>query len=593
MDINVYSASRQDETVRETPAAVYVLTAGDIRRSRATSVPEVLRLVPGVQAARIDANKWAVSIRGFNSRTTNNLLVMVDGRSVYDPLFSGVLWEGRDVMLEDIDRIEVVRGPGGTLWGANAVNGVINIITKHARDTQGGLVVTGIGSEDRVYNAVRYGWETGPNQAARVYARYREHDSGFSPVRPAADESRMRRAGFRWDWDSGSADSVVVSGDVYRGDAGEFLVPAGTQDADHAGGNVLTRWVRRISAGSDVRVQFYYDRTRLDNINLGEHRDTYDLDVQHAFVVSPKQRVIWGGGYRATRDDITNGPALVVDPPRRTDRLAHLFAQDEIALVPQRLDLIVGAKVERNDYTATEWQPNARLVYMPDRRHTWWAAVSRAVRTPSRLEADLVVGGNRLGDGFGAERLTAYEAGHRWLPTPIWSLDTAVFHNVYRGLLTFEQNFAFQNHMRGNTSGVEVSSRWQPTPRLRLDAAYTYLQMNLETAPESIDVARPGTIEGSNPRHQLALRGGYDIAANVELDAIVRHVTELRALGVPAYTALDLALGWRPRRDLELALVGQNLLDDHHPEQGQFGAVPNAIGTEVERGAYLRLSWIF
>ncbi len=593
MDIDVYSAARRLEPIQGVPSAVYVLTNEDIRRSRVTSIPEALRLVPGVDVARVDANKWAVSIRGFNTRSANKLLVLVDGRSIYDPLFAGVLWEARDVMLEDVDRIEVIRGPGGTLWGANAVNGVINIITKHARDTQGGLVSAGAGTEERGFGAARYGWRSGDDQHARVYAKSFARDTGFSPVANAADDTRMSQTGFRWDWDKNARDAMRVSGDVFSTAAGERDTATTTQDVDHSGGNLLANWRRRISDSESMRVQFYYDHIALDNLQIGEKRDTYDFDLQHNFAPTTDHQVVWGLGYRSTRDNIriASGPTTV-DPARRTDPTASAFIQDTVALTPDKLQLTVGTKVENNNYTGYEWQPNARLAWTPDMQRTYWAAASRAVRVPSRLEADIVAGGVRLGDNVRAEYVYAYELGGRRLLTPNVWYDVATFYNVYQHLLTREPTAQFSNQMHGQTYGAEVAVRWQAQPGWRIDVAYTYLQMNLKVEGSSIGGLQ-GSADRSNPNHQLAVRSALDIARHLEVDATLRFVDELRALNVPAYTALDLGVGWFPRRDLELALVGQNLLDSHHPEQAIVNATGVVTGTEVQRGVYTKLTWRF
>lgn len=480
MELNVYSVSRRDETLRQTAAAAYVLTAEDIRRSRVTSVPEALRLVPGVQVARVDANKWAVSIRGFNRRAANKLLVMIDGRSIYDPLFSGVLWESRDVMLENIDRIEVIRGPGGTLWGANAVNGVINIVTKHARDTQGGLAVVGGGTEERAFTALRYGWRTGDRHAARISAKLTNRDDGYSADGPTADESQMGRATLRWDWDPGAGHEMVVSSDWYAGRAGEYRAPGdsgglpGAVDAEHHGGSLLLNWARRLSAGDRWQARAYYERFTRDNPSvLRETRDIYHLEFQHDLTLSERQRLVWGASFRDTQDEITNVRTFGFDPSARRDRVTGAFVQDTIALVPQTLELTLGTKVENNDYTGTEWQPNARLAYFTNPRHMTWAAVSRAVRTPSRLEADVVLGGIPIGEQFDVERLTAYELGHRFQPDRSWSVDTALFYNVYDDLQTLETSpLLLANRMHGNTYGVELSTRWELRRGVRLDAGY-------------------------------------------------------------------------------------------------------------------------
>ena len=593
MELNVESASRKAEQVWRTPAAVYVLTAEEIRRARATSVPEALRLVPGVQVARVDANKWAVSIRGFNARAANKLLVLVDGRSIYDPLFSGVLWESFDPMLENIDRIEVIRGPGGALWGANAVNGVINIITKHTRDTQGGLAVIGGGDELTSTGGARYGWRIGRDQTARVHANFSNRDQGFRRGSDVADDAHVGSAGFRWDWHQNATDDVVVSGDIYDARAGEFRqpgdpLPAGAVDAQHHGGQLSLGWRRQLSATDLWDARIYYQRFAFDNANaLRERRDVYHFELQRNQAVHPRHQLVWGASWRDTQDEITPGPVLSLTPAARRDQVRAAFVQDTIALVPQQWELTLGAKVERNDYTGTEWQPNARLAYTPSAQRLWWAAVSRAVRTPSRLESDVVLAGARLGAGFDAERLTAYELGHRWQPNARWVFDIAVFRHAYDDLLTLEPGAGLANRMRGDADGFELTTRWDPHQRVRLEANYSYLRLDLALDDDSADVTRPELTEGAAPRHQLALRSEWDLARDWEFDAIVRYVDELPAQQVPAYTALDLGIGWRLERGLDVSLVGQNLLDPHHPEQRSTQT------TEVQRGVYAKLSWRF
>ncbi|BAU47169.1 TonB-denpendent receptor [Sulfurifustis variabilis] len=593
MDIDVYSVSRKLERVRGTAAAVYVLTSEDIRRSRATSLPEALRLVPGVQVARLDANKYAIGIRGMNARTSNKLLVMIDGRTIYDPLFSGVLWEARDVMLEDVERIEVIRGPGGTLWGSNAVNGVINVITRSARDTQGGLVAVGAGTEERAFGAARYGWKPGERSAARVYAQGNRRDESFASTGEAFDDSQRRRGGFRVDWEPTGRDRLRFSGDVYRATAGEALpAPVDSQDVEHQGGNIVAAWTRSLGEGSELRLRFYYDRAEIDNLYLGEERDTLDFETQHRFRMSPRQELTWGVGHRQSRDDIRSSSAIAIAPAERTLQWTNVYAQDAVALVPGRWRLVLGTKVEENEYTGAEWQPSVRIAHTPDDKRTYWASVSRAVRTPSRFEADQVAGTVRIGENFGVEKLVAYEAGYRAQPDRFWSWDVAFFYNVYDELLTLEPSGLLANGMQGETYGLELTGRWQVRPDVRLEAIYGYLGQDLELEEGSGATTWPARTERLNPKHAFSLHGAFDIARNVEIDATLRFVDELPGIEVPgftgdiaAYTELDLGVGWHARRDLELSLVGQNLLDPHHPE--------HSLATEVQRGVYGKVTWRF
>lgn len=585
MQISVTTVSRQAEGLQSSAAAVFVLSRDDIRRSHVTSVPEALRLVPGVQVARIDANKWALSIRGFNSRTANKLLVLVDGRSIYDPLFAGVFWEARDVNLEEIERIEVVRGPGGTLWGANAVNGVINIITRHADDTLGTQVTLGAGTEERAQGGARFGWRSSTNSQARIYADGFARDTGFSPA-GAHDDARMTRAGFRTDW-AANSDKIMFKSDIYDGRFGTALTAGSAEDLGHKGHSFVARWTRDYSEGSQTMLQFWYDRFAFEDIALSEDRETYDLEFQHAFRLGEAHRIVWGAGHRRTADNIRNGPSLSLMPTSRRDNLSSLFVQDEISNIERKVRLTLGTKVEHNDYSGTEWQPNARIAWVPDTKHTFWSSISRAVRSPSRLESDLValppfmLAGN---PNMESEKLTAYEAGYRTrVSTQAW-LDTALFHNVYSDLLSIEGTVV-GNKLHGTTSGVEVAGRWLLGTVWQYDIAYTYLVMNLAAEAGSIDSSRPVSLEGSDPRHQVVLRSAWTPSNRYQIDAALRYVDKLAALLVPSYVTIDIGASWRPRRDLQLSLVGQNLLDRSHPEQS------GAATTEVQRGFYLKLNW--
>ncbi|HKQ30610.1 MAG TPA: TonB-dependent receptor, partial [Burkholderiales bacterium] len=457
-DVEVYSASRRSESLQGVPSAIFVLTNEDIRRSRVRSIPDALRLIPGVQVARIDGNKWGVSIRGFlglagggNARLANKLLVLVDGRSIYDPLFGGTFWEAQDRMLSDIDRIEVIRGPGGALWGTNAVNGVINIVTKHARETEGGLVELGGGTEERAFGDARYGWKIGDNQHARVYAKSLKRDTGWSPSYNPHDALSMYRTGFRWDREDGTRDSLRVSGDWFGVDASQRSSATVTDNVDHNGGNLITQWQRKLSATENLRVQLYYDYYDYGAQGLTEERNTYDIELQHSLLWLERHNVVWGLGYRHTRDHI-GVLASAIEPSRRTDVTESAFFQDTIELVPERINFTLGAKFEHNDYTDNEWQPSARLAWTPNEKEAWWAAVSRAVRIPTRLEADIVCRnpatctvGTRLGDGIVTEKVHAYELGHRRLLAKDLWWDLATFYNDYEELVTVEIGSVLQN----------------------------------------------------------------------------------------------------------------------------------------------------
>lgn len=590
LSVKITSVSKKPEQITHAPAAVYVLTSEDIRHSGATSIPEALRLVPGVNVASIDANKWAISIRGFNGQTANKLLVLIDGRSIYDPLFSGVLWETKDVMLENIERIEVIRGPGGTLWGANAVNGVINIITKSAMETQGGLVAAGGGTEEKFVN-VRYGYELAANHYIRVYGRAFEKDAGFLEG-GADDESSMGQAGFRYDGTAGKSDMLTVRGDFYNGDYG-YPDETARGKREGSGGNLLGRWSRPLNNGAELSLQLAYSHTELEDPFLGEVRDTYDFEFQHDLPQAGRHDIIWGVTYRRTRDDIRNSPQISLTPDNRTDTVTGLFIQDEIALSPDNVYLTIGTKFESNDYTGSEIQPNVRLAWRINSTDTFWAAVSRAVRTPSRLESDFIIqlpGGQVLaGDGnMDSEELLAYEAGVRFHPFKKLYLGIATFYNDYDRLLSLEGP-TIGNKSGGHTSGVELTAIYIPASTWKISASYSYLNMNLTLDSDSLDdpATRITEIEEENPKHQAFIRLGTRLFKHYEFDVTIRYVDELPALNVSSYTVADLRLARRINDNLELSLVGRNLFEDHHFEWGDDQV------SQVEDSLYIKLLYSF
>ncbi|HEX5057357.1 MAG TPA: TonB-dependent receptor [Gammaproteobacteria bacterium] len=597
LNLKITSLSKKTESATRVPAAVYVLTAEDIRRSGVTSIPEALRLVPGMDVARVDANKWAVSSRGFNSRSANKLLVMVDGRTIYDFLFSGVLWETKDVMLENVDRIEVIRGPGGAVWGANAVNGVINIITKPAAETQGGLVEAAVGTEERAFGAVRYGFKTGDTGYMRVFATGWNRDEGFLETGEPDDDARLGQAGFRYDSNLTSQDILTVQGEAYDGRQGtpdEAIAPDSTSN----GGDLLGRWSRNLPGGGRTSLQFYYDATEFDNPVLNETRHTVDLEFNHELPRLGAHDLIYGLTYRRTSDEIGNTPQLSLIPDRRTDRLQGAFVQDEIELSANRLYLTLGSKFEDNDYTGSEVQPNIRLAWHTSETDTLWAAVSRAVRTPSRLEEDFVIPlpgtGQELRSNHmqEAEQLTAYEIGYRFSATPDLFLDLATFYNVYDDLITVEGLDGIGNKSGGETHGMEIAATWIPAQDWKFAGGYTFLDMDLELDADSLDnQASITALEGNDPENQAFVRMGTNFAQRYQLDVTLRYADRLQSQNVSSYTVADIRFAGHINENLELSLVGQNLFEDHHLEQG---AVSNGgLVSEVEAGVYAKLLWIF
>jgi len=632
LGIEVTSVARHSEKLSQSPAAISVITEDDIRRSGALSIPEALRLVPGMEAARLDSSQWAVSARGFNDVFANKLLVLQDGRSIYTPLFSGVFWDVQGTMLEDLDRIEVIRGPGATLWGANAVNGVINIMTRSAKETQGTLVTAGGGTEERGFGGVRYGGKFSDNAYFRVYGTYLNRDDSVLPNGASANDAwQLGRWGFRVDWDVSDQNLLTVQGDAYRGDVhqvfGTFDPGNPTNffrtvhdDFDVTGGNLLGRWSHTISANSDLQVQAYYDRTERDTVIFKEKRDTFDMDAQHRFLIGERNDIVWGAGYRVTSDKVRNSPTISLNPDHRTLNLFSAFVQDEIMLLPERLRLTLGSKFEDNDFTGFEVQPSGRLLWTPRERQTFWASISRAVRTPSRAEDDVilnqVVPAGTLGPGspafvttiygnrnFVSEELLAYEIGYRFQPHRTLSLDLALFYNDYDRLRSQEPGpsptqpqvlptfpLHLENNLYGETYGIEAAVTWEIARWWRLQPAYTFLDMQLHRRPGSGDTSSEQD-EGKSPRHQFMLRSSMDLPHNLSLDGTLRYVDSLPALHISSYVSLDVRLGWRPVKNLELALVGQNLLHEQHAEFN-----PSFIATqraEIERGVYGKITWRF
>jgi iron complex outermembrane receptor protein len=597
MDIEVSSVSRRPEKLSETASAIQVITEEDIRRSGATSLPEALRLASNLEVAQVDSRQWAISARGFNNTTANKMLVMIDGRTVYTPLYAGVFWDVQDTLLEDIDRIEVISGPGATLWGANAVNGVINVTTRSAKDTKGLLVTGGAGAELRGLSGVRYGGRLSSNAHYRVYGKFFHRDSAVFPNgRDALNDWHMGQGGFRFDWDASKVNLFTLQGDYYSG----RIAQPGAADTVVDGGNVIGRWSHTFSERSDLKLQMYYDRThrRISNA-FAEVLNTYDVDFQHRFPLGERQNVVWGLGYRFIKDDIGNSPGLAFLPPQVSRQWLSGFVQDEIALVKDRLHLTLGTKIERNAYTGIEYQPSSRLDWKLNQHQTIWAAVSRAVRTPSRIDRELFVPARPPfllagGPTFDSEELLAYELGYRIQPYQRLSLSLATFYNAYNNLRSIEQvnpparlPVVIGNGLKGESYGAEFTGDYRVAERWRLRAGYTELQIHIRLKPGSTDTTL-GSGESHDANRQFFLRSSLDLPRHIELDSTFRYVSRITNQSVPAYGELDLRLGWRPNPSLEFSLVGQNLLHNQHVE---FGS-PNAR-REIERSMYGKVIWRF
>ena len=614
-DIDVTSVSRYPEKVSEAAAAVAVLTSEDIERSGVTTIPDALRLVPGLDVAQVDSHTWAISSRGFNDTFANKLLVLIDGRTVYTPLFSGVFWDVQDTLLEDIDRIEVVRGPGATLWGANAVDGVINVITKSARDTQGLFVSTGGGTEERDFFNVRYGVKIDDDTFARVYFKYFDRDSSVLPDgTDTHDAWNMARGGFRFDSEPSSENSFTLQGDIYNGNEDEIysvptmLPPFATTivSTDQvSGGNLLGRWTHTFAPDSQLTLQAYYDRTERETPIFGERRDTGDIDLQDRFDWGDRQKIIWGLGYRITHADIKNSVNVSMFPTNRTLNLYSAFVQDEILIVPDRLHLTLGSKFEHNDFTGFEIQPSARALWTPGHAQTIWGSISRAVRTPSEAETDIRLNPAGAPPGFAtihgnpdmeSEKLIAYELGYRVQPIDQLKLDLTGFYNDYDDLRTLEPrrpaldlSSLIENREFGETDGVEVSATAQVTRQWRMQGSYSYWEARLHREPGSHDTSTKMTDEESSPHNQFFIRSLLDVGWNIQFDSTLRYVDVLPAPKIPSYLTLDLRLAWSPRKDFEVSIVGRNLVDDRHLE-----FAPTFIGTQktdVVRSVYGMVVW--
>ncbi len=619
-EIEVTTASKQPVQVNRTPAAIYVITQDDIHRSGATSLPEALRLAPGVEVARIDSVKWSIGIRGFGSRLSRAVLVLMDGRTVYSPLFHGVYWEVQDTMMENIERIEVIRGPGGTIWGSNAVNGVINIITKKAKDTPGVLVSAGGGDTNQAFGEARYGGKTG-DVNYRVYAkgfdRGPEHHTDGSNF----DDWRREQGGFRADWTASPHDTVTLQGDIYDSNMGEsnritsLTAPfsyISNQVADLSGGNVIANWDRTSDDGSGFHLQTYYDRFNRRQSTQAEYRDTFDVDFVHHLKVMRTQ-FTWGLGARISLGRVPEVvPTYTFSPNRRTDHLFSLFVQDEIPLVSDKVSLTIGSKVIHSAFAGYDFEPSVRMLWAPSPKTSLWGAVTRAVRTPSDIEEDLtnitlrsaapLAYNVTTGGKFMSEVLVGYEAGYRRLIAKQFSLDVAVFRNYYDHLSSLEAGLPFfdssgtdphmvypfvnGNGVKGVTTGFEIIPDLKPASWWRVQPSYAYLHMDLRTVAGSTDSITVNTLEGSSPHHEFMVQSYLDLPKNFEFTQIYRYVSNLPAQLVGAYQTVDARVAWR-HRHVELSVTGQNLLQPHHPE---YGGDPGPL-VGIKRNVFATITW--
>ena len=589
-DINVSSVTKSNEPLRDAPAAVYVITHDDIIRSGATSIPDMLRLAPNLFVAQTSASTFTVSARGFSGSNTaqsfsNKLLVLIDGRTVYTPLYSGVYWDMQDVLPDDIDRIEVISGPGATLWGANAVNGVINIITKKASETQG-LQVDVAGGDLQQTASLQYGGHVGDSLAYRVYAQaFEDADTLTTTGAKARDNWTKTQGGFRADWTPGAADQVTLQGDI---------ADSGPDNDIIGGGNILGRWNHAWTDGSTLQVQAYFDRASqaTDNGGGAFWVNTYDLDVQHSFSTGARNQIVWGGGVRSADYGITSGSGLSFQPSSRNLVLADVFAQDSFSITDS-LKLIAGLKVESDPYVGATPLPDLRLSWKVNATTLLWAAVSQAIRSPTPFDRDVhenLAGINLLNAGgtFESEDLTAYEVGGRLQPTDRLSFSVSTYYNVYKDLRSITITpatlfpLSWGNAMHGDAYGVEAWGDYRVTDWWRLSAGVSAEREEL--AFNNPATTLPGASQaGDEPSAQGQVRSYMNLGRNLTLDATLRSVSNLPDPAVPAYTELNARLGWNVTPRVQLSVSGFNLLHAYHEEypSGEGGAVPRSFVVEM------------
>ncbi len=634
MNIKVTSVSKTDQKMSQAAAAIFVISGEDIRRSGATNIPDLLRMVPGMDVSQINSNAWAVSVRGFNGQFSNKLLVLIDGRAVYTPLLGGVNWDTQNVPLEDIERIEVIRGPGATIWGANAVNGVINVVTKVAADTPGALISGGGGTDGKGFGTVQYGGSLPKDTDYRIAINYLKN--GALPAAgggSGADDWDLLHGSFRADTKISSKDSLTVQGDMYTGHAGATIIHIYSidppvvdnlnVDSQLSGGNILGRWKHTFSSRSDTTFQFYYDSFDRSGPESDESRRTIDFDFNHHFGWGSRQDIVWGIGYRRTWDTDLGTIDQAFNPNDTSLQLFTAFVQDTFTLLPGRLFLTAGTKVENSYFTGFDLDPSVRLAWTPSNTLTLWAAVSRASRSPDRRDVGLNAALAAFPDPGGSntpvevilfgnpkimdERVVAYETGFRTKPNTRLSVDVSAFFNRYNQLESIEPGekffqpipaparfivpITFDNLMVGTTEGGEISTNFKLTDHWTLSPGYAFLEMHLHLLPTSQDSSSVAEYQGSSPESQVQLRSHVDLSHGLSWDANAYFVSALPVQGVPSYTRIDTQLRWRFAERGELSLVGQNLLKDTHLESMDQLTVVNS--SLMKRSAYAKFTYRF
>jgi iron complex outermembrane recepter protein len=631
MNTKVTSVSKTEQRISRTASAIFVINAEDIARSGATNIPDLLRMVPGVEVAQINANTWAISVRGFNGRFSNEILVTVDGRTVYTPTFGGVFWDVLDFPLEDIERIEVIRGPGGTIWGANAVNGVINVITKKAAETKGGMVVAGAGNLDQGFGTTQYGGRLGKSTDYRVFAKYsNQYHLPSLTGTDGGDSWHSLRGGFRSDSRLSTKDTLTLQGDLYTGreSTPASFLPSVTSPGPVnievavplSGGFLQSSWDHVFSARSDTSLQVSFDRYKRDDV-LMEHRRTLAIEFKHHFAWSTRQDFVWGASYSNTDSDTHGNLSFLLNPADVNMQLFSLFLQDEIALVPDKLYLTVGTKLDHSYYTGFNLLPSIRVAWTPRTHHMFWAAISRAYRTPSEIDtASRINFAGFPGPGgtptlaavvgnpqFGNEGLTAYETGYRSTPLHNLSIDLAAYYSDYDHQQTsepaapfFESSpvpphlvlpLTYQNLEHGEAHGFEIAVNWKVTDRWRLSPGYAFEQIHLHLGTPSQDTSAVFDDEGTSPDHSAQLRSRVNLRHGISWDVSSYFVGRLKSGNIPSYTRLDTGLTWRWTESLAMSVVGQNLVKDRHLEfVDDSGSVRSTL---IKRSVYAKFTWQF
>lgn len=607
LNTKVTTVSKVEERAFDAAAAIHVITKEDIKRSGLTSIPEILRLAPGVQVSQAGSSQWAISVRGFNSQYSNKLLVLIDGRSVYTTISSGVYWDIQDTLIEDIKQIEIIRGPGATLWGANAVNGVINIITEEAVNTQGGYTNAIIGNNEKVASA-RYGGELTKNSKYRVYGKFRKNNNAEDlNGNNANDEWDMWRAGFRIDANKSANDLFTIQGDAYTGNENHNVVlptltsPFTTiqpEDEEVQGGNLLARWNKTFSDGSNATIQSYIDYVSRNLFYYKQQKFVSDLDIQYNLRKLGRNNITLGVGYRLVTDDIERNQYLSYMPSQRSDNLYSAFIQDKISIIEDKLALTIGSKFEHNNYTGFEHQPSARIAYTPTINHTLWASVAKAVRVPNRNMDNIDFRAAGTGGGYlkligntdvKSEELIAYEAGYRAKPHKNFSFDIVGFYNSYDKLASNDFLNALTitagNQNSGKTMGYEVSAKWNATQNLIFAANYTNINMDIDSVNTTFVTSSVKT-----PQNQFGISSHIKLPKNVQFNNYLYYNHKIQNGEIPSYYRWDSNVKWKANENFEITLAGQNLTDSQHQE---FTAFTYSNQANIGRSVYLKLNYHF